>query len=147
MDVLMASFHDLEPLTYFGERAAGVLRAVGWLESGDPIPSGESDPAVYGRLGELLADPFQPFACAGKHECSLCLFRPESRGSANLFVPADGFLYVCPELILHYMNVHRYAPPGEFCAALLACPDTRTSDYKRAFLANGGRALMRSIRE
>ena len=93
--------------------------------------------AVYDRLCELFRDPWQPFVCAGRHECNLCRFNAEASAATNLFVPGDGALYVCPELILHYINAHGYAPPEAFCNALLQCPDTRTIDYKRRLIASG----------
>ena len=139
----MTSFADLEQLSYFGEEAARSLRAVGWLESGDAYASGPADRIVFDRLCELLHDAFQPVAFAGTHACTLCRFRPEAQGSRNLFVPGDNFLYVCPELILHYMNVHAYRPPENFCAAVVACPNTRSTEYRRLFLACGGGMLVR----
>ena len=122
----MARYSDLQPLDYFGKEAAASLRAIGWLERGDTFVTGEVQLSVFGRLRELLLDPFAPFAFGGAHPCNLCVYTPEARGTRNLFVPGTGFLYVCPELILHYMNVHRYAPPEEFAHAVLACPDQRT---------------------
>jgi hypothetical protein len=46
----------------------------------------------------------------------------------NSFVPGDGFLYVFPNLITHYMRVHAYAPPAEFCEAVLRCPPVDTPE-------------------
>src|SRR3712207_9113012 len=40
------------------------------------------------------------------------------RGSANLFVPTEGFVYVAPAMILHYIRDHRYAPPEQFRTAV-----------------------------
>jgi hypothetical protein len=64
----------------------------------------------------------------GYHECDLCLSERKG-GITNLFIPGDGFLYVCPELILHYINDHQYSPPVEFCEAVLACAPMNSSDY------------------
>jgi len=139
----MATFHDLDPLPYFGEELVDSLRAVGWLGRELLFKKGPISVDAYERLRELLKDPFQPFVAAGVHTCDLCQFEGEARGNANLFVPADGLLLVCPELIVHYINAHEYRPPGKFCDAVMACPDTRSSEYKRLFLANGGRKLMR----
>lgn len=65
---------------------------------------------------------------------------------AGRFHHGEGFLYVCPELILHYIAVLWYLPPAEFCAAVMNCPPTRTMEYKRAYLANGGREFARQTR-
>jgi hypothetical protein len=83
----------------------------------------------------------------GMHQCDLCRFTAEARGARNLFVPGDGVIFVCPELILHYVNAHGYAPHDEFCSAVLKCPDTRTMEYRRLLLASGGRCLLRADKD
>jgi len=133
----MTWFADDTPLDYFPGGNKGLLIAVGWLEGGHPFDIGEVDRHVYERLAILLRDPFQPFVSGGAHACSICVFEAEAKGSANLFVPAGKVVYVCPDLILHYMNAHRYRPPSAFCEAVLACPDTRSMEYKRALVATG----------
>lgn len=52
--------------------------------------------------------------------------------------PENQFLYVCPELITHYISVHGYSPPEEFCEAVLACPQMGSDEYLAAVAANGG---------
>ena len=138
----MTTFSDMEPLPYFGEKLAVSLRSVGWLGAESIFKKGTTEPGVYQRLRQLLVDPFQPFVSAGLHSCELCQFEAEAHGSANLFVPADGLLLVCPGLILHYINAHNYQAPTKFYEAVLDCPDTRSMEYKRLFLASGGRGLM-----
>lgn len=139
----MAAVPDLNPLAVFGEQYADVLRAVGWLGRDQPFNTGPTPSTVFERLRSLLNAPFQPVAFAGSHRCDLCQFEGEASSCANLFVPGDGKLLVCPALILHYINAHRYQPPSVFCDAVLACPDTHSPEYKRRFLANGGRELVR----
>jgi hypothetical protein len=134
---------DLEPLDYFGPELAKVCVAVGWLDRQMPFRAGPTDAGVFHRLHELLQDPFEPFVAAGGHGCNICQFEPECSGGANLFVPAAGFLFVAPAMILHYVNAHRYRPPPSFSEAVMSCPDTRSMDYKRRFLENGGREIMR----
>lgn len=131
----MAWFADLSPIDYFPGNASSILRAVGWLERDRSFPVGRVEPEVYECLESLLRNPFQPLVSLGVHDCSLCLFRAEARGAENLFVPAGEFVYVCPELILHYINAHSYLPPRPFCDAVLRCPDTRTMEYKRHLAA------------
>ena len=128
------------------------LRAVGWLEPGHPHAKGEVSEAVFEKLLDLLVDPWQPFAALGSHRCGLCrfsggprVFRYKDRqvdlGSANLFLPGEGVVYVAPSLILHYMDSHGYAPPAVFQAAALACPESRGIAYLKALRANGPRDL------
>lgn len=139
----MAWYDDLAECDYFGGHPAPSLRAVGWLERGRAFAEGPVDRQVYERLQELLENPWEPMATAGVHACDLCLYKG-ALGKSNLFVPGHGFLYVCPELIVHYMNAHGYRPPAEFCHAVLACPPMRSVTYLRSILANGGRSLVRA---
>ena len=139
----MAWFADLSPCDYLGADAAHTLRSIGWLERGQSYRTARVEQPIYLRLLELCRDPWQPFVAAGIHECQLCQYEPTASGGSNVFVPGNGFLYVCPQLITHYMNCHGYAPPDEFCAAVLACPAMRSNEYRRAILANGGQCLMR----
>ena len=123
--------------------AGSKIRAVGWLSGEVAFATGSTSPEAFSRLKLLIEAPFQPVAAGGSHECDLCQFEGD-RGSANLFVPGAGCLYVCPELIVHYISAHRYKPPAEFLDAVLACPDADSMPYKKAFLANGGRELLRA---
>jgi len=131
---------DLSPIQ-LATANCGTLRAVGWLEVGKPFPTGRVDPAVFDRLLEFARDPWEPFWSCGVHPCDLCQYQP-THGSHNIFIPGDHLIYVCPELITHYMNVHSYRPPDEFCSAVLGCPPMRSRDYLKAILANGGRTLV-----
>jgi hypothetical protein len=141
----MAWFEDLAECTYFPTRV-GALRAVGWLERGRPFSVGAVDARVYSKLKQLSANPWEPFVTAGSHSCDLCTYEPGASGSGNVFVPTDTLIYVCPALIVHYMNAHGYQPPAIFCSAVLACPDMRSMAYLRAILKNGGRELVRGRR-
>lgn len=140
----MSWFADLAPLTVFGGDVSTSLRAVGWLAADLPYSTGRVDRLVFEKLSELLSDAWEPFASAGVHPCELCQFKPEKSSVRNLFVPGKGVIYVCPELILHYINAHRYCPPVQFCEAVLACTDTKSMDYKKSLLANGGRELLQA---
>jgi hypothetical protein len=134
-------FADLSP---FGDSGpdAGLL-TVGWLERGRPFPTGQVDPAVYGRLVEFLRDPWEPTLTKGFHRCDLCVYDGES-GKRNLYIPAGGSVLVAPELVTHYMNAHGYRPPDEFCAAVLACPPMRSMPYLKALMA-GAREFMLAV--
>ena len=142
----MALFEDLSPCDYFGAEFAGSVAAVGWLQADRPFPTGRVDLAVYQRLVELLKEPWQPGVFMGMHECDLCLYAGVT-GSHNLFVPGDGCVFVCPELIVHFMNAHSYRPPAAFCRAVLACPPMRSMAYFKALTTAGGEALVRKSRE
>lgn len=142
----MAWQGDMTPCDYFGPSFVPFLRAVGWLEKGCGYSTGEVDPRVYEKLVDFSASPWQPMVAAGFHPCGLCLYRGEAQGRSNLFIPGDDVVYVCPELIAHYMNAHFYAPPAEFCRAVLDCPPMKSMPYMKALLASGGRPLVRLAR-
>lgn len=140
----MASYADLTPCDYFGREFAHFLQSVGWLERGIEYPTGPVTGDVYFKLLELRKAPWQPQVAMGTHECTLCQYAGEAHGASNLFIPGDGIIYVCPELITHYMNAHHYAPPAEFCCAVMICPAMRSMDYLKMLLANGGRPMITS---
>jgi hypothetical protein len=133
----------IDDLTPYAEAPNCV--AIGWLARGHEYPAGDNASDVFSKLVLLLEDPWQPAVSAGVHPCDLCLYRSEVAGTKNVFVPGEGRVYVAPELILHYMNAHRYQPPAEFCQAVLACPPMRSAEYRRALLAAGGSGFLRGV--
>lgn len=137
----MAWYEDLSSCDYFGKQAAPALRAVGWLERDRPFSVGEVERVIFDRMKELCEDPWQPSASCGPHQCDLCLYDTGPYSSRNVFVPANGFIYVCPDLIVHYMAAHAYAPPPEFRQAVMSCPKMRSMDYLKAIRACGGSSL------
>lgn len=141
----MAWYEDLTECDYFGPEFAPSLRAVGWLQRGYVFPTGAVDRRVYEILIDLSNNPWAPAlpVAAGVYKCDLCLYAGAA-GNRHLFIPGPGFLYVCPELVTHYMNAHGYRPPAAFCEAVLTCPPMRSMSYLKAVLANGGRPFIRS---
>ena len=135
-------FEDLTPCTYFSVTVH--LVAIAWLERGKEYSKGKVDRAIYDALVNMQNDPWQPVASAGAHECDLCQFVGEARGQSNLFIPSRGTIYVAPELIVHYINTHGYAPPQEFCRAVLECPPMRSMEYLKLICACSGTSLLRS---
>jgi hypothetical protein len=133
----MAGFADLSPCTYFGRTNAAFLRSVGWLERGRPFATGSVNAEVLARLIDFVRDPVQPSMMCGVHRCDLCAQPAGSPSNKNVFIPSAGVLFVCPEGIVHYIKVHAYQPPAEFCEAVLACPPMRSDRYMEAVLANG----------
>ncbi len=132
----MAYFPDLSICTYFGEHLAPHLRAIGWIDFNHTYSKGKlSDKKIYDRLVKLRYEGIDYHDRMGFHKCEFCQFE---WGIRNLLIPGGGFLYVCPEMITHYINVHWYLPPDEFCDAILECPDMHTVEYKKLFLNNGG---------
>lgn len=143
---------DLAPLRLSPFESATNVIAVGWLEPGAEYQHGEVGADFVRKLTDLLVNPWQPVAAAGRHSCGFCrmtggpsVFRlhglPMSpdvpMGVSNLWLPGDGVCYVAPSLILHYMDSHDYSPPTEFKLAVMACPPMRSIAYLKALLKNG----------
>jgi hypothetical protein len=56
----------------------------------------------------------------GIHLCPFCDPIKAPAGSAEIRVINGSQAYAAPALIHHYVTVHRYRPPVEFIAAVLA---------------------------
>lgn len=51
----------------------------------------------------------------GFHTCPFCTDNPETSSGDVTLAFDNGHVYVVPDMILHYMAEHNYAPPEEFC--------------------------------
>lgn len=153
-------FEDLSPCMYVAASlAAGEkLKAVGWLAWGHPytLRQLQLQETRFGQLLRLLVDPWEPLCFMGSHECEFCPEEPlqdlETHyrrhrierdglvvhfGANNLYVPADGCVYVAPSMIAHYVDVHSYEPPAVFWEAVMNCPEMGSETYRQALIANG----------
>jgi len=125
---------------------------------GDPFVTGDVTEDLFERLCELTQAPpqFNWPAHGGITRCDRCRFTGgrdttyQRAGSSYtvhattqgvLWIPGDGFLWLCPRTITHAIDAHAYCPPPEFCQAALRCPPIRSMEYLKAILANGGREL------
>ena len=114
--------------------SAPFVRAIGWLDAAHPFPTGPSPDAFRSRLrsfaarwGESTSALGWP-AAAGCHECQLC---GGARASGNFGVLAGASLYVCPEMVAHYVSAHVYLPPAAFIDAVMRCPMPWSARYLR----------------
>ena len=92
----------------------------------------DSEVAKIERLAEGAP---RIFVFRGFHTCELCgpevdkrLVDPDgnrvpSSSHLNIFVPCDGRTLVAPQCLPHFIVVHGYRPPAEFCDAVLRCPE------------------------
>jgi len=134
------------------------LKAVGWLAWGHPytLRQLQSQETRFGQLLRLLVHPWEPIYFMGSHECEFCTEEPPQDleayyrrhrierdglvvhfGANNLYVPADGCVYVAPSMIAHYVDVHDYEPPAVFWEAVMKCPEMGSETYRQALIANG----------
>ena len=150
----MAFYNDLSPCLYFGQEESYKLIAVGWLDAEHNYASGSVDELFTNKLFELLHKPWAPFYLLGFAECPFCQLQSHKItfhgtsiivGSLNLFIPGQGYLYAAPSLIAHYILEHGYAPPQEFCDAVLHCPPMGSPEYFQAIVANGPESFVEEI--
>lgn len=102
------------------------VRAIGWLARDEPYTQGSVPPEFVSALRRHTAAAWQPCAAGGMHHCELC---GRERTSGNVWIPADDVVYVAPEMIVHYVEAHAYAPPEAFVRAVLACPSQESPGF------------------
>lgn len=138
-------YHDLTPCSYFGPELADKLVAVGWLEHDYPYTQATASEQFLDKLFKLLANPWNPVFLLGYAACPFCELNSYQLdysakriivGNLNLYVPGEGFLYVMPSLAAHYILAHGYAPPPEFCDAVMRCPPMCSPEYFQAIAEN-----------
>jgi hypothetical protein len=129
----MAYFPDLGTTTQIA--SSPFVRAVGWLSVAASYPTGDTPPEFVRKL-RVFASQWGAStvalgwpAAGGWHTCEMC---GKVHASGNFGVPSGDLLYVAPEMVAHYVEAHRYAPPEGFVAAVLACPHPEASEYARA---------------
>ena len=129
----MTWFPDLTPYRYLA--AEPNTLAVGWLESTAPFTIGENDQEFVECLARICRRGVN--RTRGLHICSLCPTPPAGQwppeqnrvssfagdfivGGAEIRVAGqDGIVYAAPDLVIHYVQTHRYKPPSAFISAVL----------------------------
>ena len=123
----MTYYADLTPYEYLGPEP-GVLN-VGWLEASHPFAVAEANPELIRRLA-TAARYSRVNQTRGYHPCSICGpgraapyvrvgWRRIHLGSAELRVRGADVTYAAPDLVVHYIRDHGYAPPQPFVDAAI----------------------------
>ena len=108
------------------------VRAIGWLHPDHPHPHGPVPAECLAKLKEFARlaghcpEALYIGICMGFHTCEFC---EKTHGHRNFGVPAGELLYMAPEMVAHYVEQHRYCPPAEFLAAVMASPLPGTPEY------------------
>lgn len=114
-------FQDLTPYEYSRNRIFAKTLNIGWLSREHAFPIGDTPEEFRQVLNLLSTSPIN--LCAGHHDCEFCgpLPRSSFEGNGEIRVPAaDGdIVYMAPQLVAHYVEVHRYLPPAAFIEAVL----------------------------
>lgn len=125
-------FDDLTPYTFSVSPADGRPRLnVGWLAGWAQFPKADPSPEFLAALFERVRHPVR--AANGAHVC--CKVSQDeasgltraSLGGIDVLLGggeievegSDGSIFVAPDLIFHYVQQHRYAPPEPFVRACL----------------------------
>jgi hypothetical protein len=133
----MTWFADGSSCSYFGPWKTPILVAAGWLDQVHEVPRGElpaRDRDIVRALPNLMKS-FRGPLFKGGHECNLGHGEPVDRdvprGAHNIYVPSSERLWVAPELIVHYVDEHRYLPPRAFLGAAEQALGAQATDYAR----------------
>ena len=129
----MSWYPDLGTVTMID--AGEHVRAVGWLSDTQPFAVGDVPGEFltllqeFGRRWSDSATALGWASSMGYHDCELC---GGSMASGNFGVPWGNLLFVAPEMIPPYVEVHRYRPPAQFITALMESPLPGTDEYRVA---------------
>jgi hypothetical protein len=66
----------------------------------------------YFRAAHARCDPFR-----GVHRCEIC---GQATSHGEFFIDLNGVRYILPNMVVHYVEAHGYAPPAEFLEQLEA---------------------------
>jgi hypothetical protein len=119
------------------------VRAIGWLDNKHEYSSGDAPPGLIQKLQQFAARWEESVealvwpVAGGAHVCELC---GAFESSGNFGVPGDGVLFVCPEMVAHYVVAHAYLPPQEFVEAVMSAPLPGTTEYAEAVATFAGGA-------
>lgn len=102
-------YEDLTPYTYGRTNYKNPVN-IGWLDTPD-FPKGEVDPELVQKIKN--AETVERYR--GSHSCPFC---GNYRSSTNKEVKGVDKTYIFPEMLAHYIEVHKYLPPQEFLDAV-----------------------------
>jgi len=131
-------YPDLSQYSYGRDSAGLGAMNVGWLSAEHSFEQCEPSPEFLASLKRLAESPEQLFR--GSHICEFCppprevlspkglrILEPApgTTGNGEIRVRTSvGSILTAPVLIVHYVEVHHYAPPAVFVEAVLrACND------------------------
>ena len=86
--------------------------AIGYLDSSEPFKKGEVSQNFLTKL-KVLWNEGSVLASAGHHTCSFCNSATSSAEKV-LIDKENNIEYIFPEMIFHYIEVHKFKPCNDF---------------------------------
>lgn len=135
----MTIYSDMTSYKYLADVLDPNVLNVGWIGADATYAKGPVSDLVIDRLKEFTK--FSIATTRGGHMCDLCdpnkvvFVHIDSQkyllGTAELRVFSEqGAVFTCPDMLLHYVQQHKYCPPREFLEALMECPLPSSPRYK-----------------
>jgi hypothetical protein len=126
-------WYEVGDMVYYADsELSGSFVRVGWLDKMIPLNTGTADDVFLLKLRKRYHA--RTNQTRGYHLCPFCA-NPEfgvpmelegkqfKLGSAEIHVKdPSGRIFVAPDLIYHYIVVHKYVPPREFIDAVCSLP-------------------------
>lgn len=112
-------FEDLTECDYFSNLIKQKPLAVGWLENGKPYEQGQTPQEIIDKTYGFTKTPGMFVYFCGYHVCDFCDYVNIELGAQTILIAYKGQIYICPALVVHYMESHSYLPPAEFIEAVL----------------------------
>ena len=139
-------FPDLSNYEYEQLAGHGKVLTVGWLERGHDFSVGEASQEFIQKLKSLVLR-CRAHQTRGIHSCPFCSdpyrdirMTDENGkrillGSAEIWIPAnnENEILAAPDLIVHYVEEHRYLPPQKFRSAVEVFSPTSAWDAQVEF--------------
>ena len=135
----MTYFKDLSEYSYAHSEfhRPGTVN-IGWLGPNADFNQMELDEGLLDIVWEYTKISVAQFR--GLHDCEFCPPHTsnlaERNGEKRLLGAAEirvfaksGVIYAAPDLIFHYMSIHKYGPPEPFIAALKNGPRPSSKEY------------------
>jgi hypothetical protein len=111
------------------------IRAAGRLSATHQFDEGDVSAEFLTRLKEFAKRSCESTEalgwgiCMGPHCCDIC---GRFMAAGNFGVPSGSLLFVAPEMIVHYVDEHRYRPPEEFIEAVMNSSLPGSDEYRAA---------------
>lgn len=132
----MSYYEDLTPYNYHHHSVKELN--VGWLEKEHEFNTGDVPDGFIDRLKTISEN--QVFQTRGFQLCHFCKeqivdskIKCATSSCEIRVIGKDGIVYASPQMIVHYIEEHKYLPPQQFIDAVMEGPLPGTSDYDEVF--------------